>query len=93
MDVLTGKLLMGKDAVDKYRENPQAFIVGYEEDKEFWDSLLRIGEDLTDEINEAKVANNSRDTRSISERFRSTRRVSSTTRLQSDGGSEDTVTD
>ena len=38
IDVLTGKLLMGKDAVDKYRENPQAFIVGYEEDKEFWDS-------------------------------------------------------
>lgn len=93
MDVLTGKLLMGKNAVDKYRENPKVFIVGYEEDKEFWDSLLRIGEDLTDEINQAKVTNNSRDTRSISERFRSTRRVTSTTRLQPDGGSEDTVTD
>ena len=93
MDVLTGKLLMGKDAVDKYRENPKAFIVGYEEDKEFWDSLLRIGEDLTNEINEAEIANNSRDIRSISERFRSTRRVTSTTRLQPDGGSEDTVTD
>jgi hypothetical protein len=93
MDVLTGKLLMGKAAIDKYRENPKAFIVGYEENKEFWDSLLRIGEDLTNEINEAKITINSRDTRSVSERFRSTRRVTSTARLQPDGGSEDTVTD
>jgi hypothetical protein len=87
MDVLTGKLLMGKAAVDKYRENPKAFIVGYEEDKEFWDSLLRIGEDLTNEINEAKITINSRDTRSVSERFRSTRRVQSN-RTTEDNGAE-----
>tara|TARA_R110001592_G_scaffold90114_1_gene265053 strand:+ start:1100 stop:1789 length:690 start_codon:yes stop_codon:yes gene_type:complete len=87
MDVLTGKLLMGKAAVDKYRENPKAFIVGYEEDKEFWDSLLRIGEDLTNEINEAKITTNSRDTRSVSERFRSTRRVQSN-RTTEDNGAE-----
>jgi len=93
MDVVTGKILMGKDAIDKYRQHPQIYIVGYETDKEFWDTLLRIGEDLSNEENKAKVANNSRDTRSISERFRSTRRVTSTTRLQPDGGSEDTVTD
>ena len=84
MDVVTGKLLMGKKAVDKYRENPDVFIVGYEDNKKFWDKLLRIGEDLTDET--IKQTDTSRDTRSLSERFRSTRRG-----LQPDRRSEDTV--
>ena len=93
MDVVTGKILMGKDAIDKYRQHPQIYIVGYETDKEFWDTLLRIGEDLSNEENKAKVANNSRDTRSISERFRSTRRVTSTTRIQPDGRTKDNGTE
>ena len=93
MDVVTGKILMGKDAIDKYRQHPQIYIVGYETDKEFWDTLLRIGEDLSNEENKAKVASNSRDTRSISERFRSTRRVTSTTRLQPDGRTENNGTE
>ena len=93
MDVVTGKLLMGKKAVDKYRDNPTAFIVGYEDNRAFWDSLLRIGEDLTDEINETKVATNGGDTRSLSERFRTTRRIIPTTGLQSDRGSEDSIAD
>ena len=93
MDVVTGKILMGKDAIDKYRQHPQIYIVGYETDKEFWDTLLRIGEDLSNEENKAKVASNSRDTRSISERFRSTRRVASTTRLQPDGRTENNGTE
>ena len=84
MDVVTGKLLMGKKAVDKYRENPDVFIVGYKTNKEFWDKLLRIGEDLTDET--IKETDSGRDTRSLSERFRSTR-----TGVQSDRRSEDTV--
>ena len=84
MDVITGKLLMGKKAVDKYRENPDVFIVGYEDNKKFWDKLLRIGEDLTDET--IKQADIGGDTRSLSERFRSTRRG-----LQPDRRSEDTV--
>jgi len=90
MDVVTGKLLMGKKAVDKYRENPDVFIVGYEDNKKFWNKLLRIGEDLTDETIEHKKesTNSGGDTRSLSERFRSTRRG-----LQPDRGSEDTVTD
>jgi len=91
MDVVTGKLLMGKKAVDKYRENPDVFIVGYEDNKKFWDKLLRIGEDLTDET--IKQTDIGGDTRSLSERFRSTRRVNSTARLQSNRGPEDTVTD
>ena len=93
MDVVTGKILMGKDAIDKYRQHPQIYIVGYETDKEFWDTLLRIGEDLSNEENKAKVASNSRDTRSISERFRTTRRVTTTTRLQPDGRTENNGTE
>jgi hypothetical protein len=70
-DVVTGKLLMGQDAVDAYRDNPEAYIVGYEEDQQFYDTLLRIGEDLTDERQQAKAT--TRDNRSLSERFRTTR--------------------
>jgi len=87
MDVVTGKILMGKSAVDKYRENPTVFIVGYKDNEAFWDSLLKIGEDLTDEINETKVVTNGGDTRSLSERFRSTRRVQSN-RTTEDNGTE-----
>jgi hypothetical protein len=92
MDVVTGKILMGKDAINKYRQHPQIYIVGYEADKLFWDTLLRIGEDLSNEENKAKVAANSVDNRSISERFRSTRRVTSTTRIQPDGRTKDNGT-
>ena len=70
-DVITGKLLMGSDAVDQYRSNPEAYIVGYERDQQFYDTLLRIGEDLTDERQQAQA--DTRDTRSLSERFRTTR--------------------
>lgn len=84
MDVVTGKLLMGNTAIKKYREDPEAFVVGYKDNKNFWDKLLRIGEDLTNEINETTVVADSRDTRSLSERFRSTRG-----RVQSDRPTED----
>jgi hypothetical protein len=43
---------MGKAAIDKYRENPALYIVGYELDREFWDTLLRVGEE-TDEVRAA----------------------------------------
>ena len=87
LDVVTGKLLMGQAAVTKYRSNPEAFIVGYKGNKTYWDALLRIGEDLTDEIAKAETTTNSRDTRSISEQFRSTRR-----RVQPDGPAKDNGT-
>lgn len=70
MDVVTGRLLMGPDAIEAYRQNPEAYIVGYEEDQQFYDRLLRIGEDLTDE-REAQAAASTGNTMSISERFRS----------------------
>ena len=31
-DARTGRLLMGKKAIDKYRENPDTFVVGYADD-------------------------------------------------------------
>jgi hypothetical protein len=88
MDVVTGKILMGKAAIDKYREHPEVYIVGYETDKVFWDTLLRIGEDLSDEETKAKVATVS-DNRTISQRFRSSRRVTPTPVIQSDRSTED----
>lgn len=95
LEVVTGKLLMGRDAVKKYRNNPEAFIVGYKGNETYWDALLRIGEDLTDEINEAEATTNGGDTRTLSEQFRSTRRNNFTTtshnsdKLRADRTTED----
>ena len=72
LDVVTGKILMGKAAIDKYREHPEIYIVGYEPNKVFWDTLLRIGEDLSDEETKAKATVVS-DSRTLSQRFRSSR--------------------
>jgi hypothetical protein len=72
MDVVTGNLVMGQRAIELYRQYPEEFIVGYDSDPYFWNSLLRIGEDLTNEREEQVVATS--DTRSLSERFRTTRR-------------------
>ena len=74
-DARTGKLLMGKNAINKYRENPSTFVVGYAEDKEFWDTLLRVGEEYEDE--EVVVEDNTPKL-SISDRFRSSKRNKST---------------
>jgi hypothetical protein len=66
-DTRTGQLLMGRSAISKYRDNPSLFVVGYNEDKDFWDTLLRVGEeDNNEEPTEEPVANVS-----ISSRFRS----------------------
>lgn len=63
MNVNTGRLLIGRDAVEMYRENPEILIVGYADDKLFWDTLFRIGEVL-DEIPTTS------NTLSLSDRFR-----------------------
>ena len=67
-DVATGKLLIGRAAFEKYRSNPSVFVVGYEEDKAFWDAILAIGEDLPD------VETTTDNRRSLSEQFRSASR-------------------
>ena len=74
-DSKTGKLLMGKAAIKKYRESPALYIVGYEEDVEFWNALLRVGEE---DIDEETVEDNTPKL-SLSERFRSSKRRVATT--------------
>ena len=68
-DARTGRLLMGKNAIMKYRENPDLFVVGYELDKEFWDSLLKVGEEYNEEFVEDTTTK-----RSLSDQFRSSKR-------------------
>ena len=63
MDVDTGRLLIGREAFEKYRSNPSVFIVGYAKDRQFWNKLLRIGRKLKD------VPKND-DRPSLSDRFR-----------------------
>tara|TARA_Y100000389_G_scaffold134732_1_gene132182 strand:+ start:4290 stop:5021 length:732 start_codon:yes stop_codon:yes gene_type:complete len=69
-DSKTGKLLMGKAAIKKYRESPALYIVGYETDQMFWDTLLRVGEEDTDE----ETVEDDTPKLSLSERFRSSKR-------------------
>lgn len=68
----TGKLLMGKAAISKYRENPEQYIVGYELDKDFWDALLKVEEDQHETL---KALNDTGPKLSLSDRFRSSKRT------------------
>ena len=63
MDVDTGRLLIGREAFEMYRRNPSVYIVGYAQDKRFWNQLLRSGKALKD------VPKND-DRPSLSDRFR-----------------------
>jgi hypothetical protein len=60
---------MGKAAIKKYRENPAEYIVGYKGDKQFWDTLLRVGE----EDYEEEVVEDTGPKLSISDRFRTSK--------------------
>lgn len=70
-DSKTGKLLMGKAAIKKYRESPALYIVGYDTDQAFWDTLLRVGEEDTDE----EIVEDTTPKLSLSDRFRSSKRT------------------
>ena len=72
-DFNTGKLLMGKNALLKYRENPSVYVVGYEDDKQFWDTLLKVGEDI--ESNEESNKETTTSKLSLSDRFRTSKRT------------------
>ena len=63
-DIATGRLLIGRQAFQKYRANPSVFVVGYAKDRGFWDTLLMIGKDLPD------VEASNRNQPSLSDRFR-----------------------
>ena len=66
VDVVTGKLLIGKQAYMKMRSKPEVYIVGYNQAKMFWKNLLYIGRKLPDAPEQVTV------TRSLSDKFRST---------------------
>ena len=67
----TGKLLMGKKAIQKYRENPDQYIVGYELDKPFWDALLKVEEEDYEILQDLE---DNGPNLSLSDRFRSSKR-------------------
>jgi hypothetical protein len=64
----TGKLLVGREGYLAMRDNPHTYVVGYAQDRSFWDTFLRIGEELPDVV----AQENSGPT--LSERFRRSRR-------------------
>ena len=64
----TGKLMVGREGYLAMRDNPHVYVVGYAQDRSFWDTFLRIGEELPDVVPQE----NSGPT--LSERFRRSRR-------------------
>jgi hypothetical protein len=63
----TGKLLVGREGYLAMRDNPHTYVVGYAQDRSFWDTFLRIGEELPDVVPEASSGP------TLSERFRRSR--------------------
>jgi hypothetical protein len=64
----TGKLLVGREGYLAMRDNPHTYVVGYAQDRSFWDTFLMIGEELPDVLPEASSGP------TLSERFRRSRR-------------------
>jgi len=64
----TGKLLVGRDGYLAMRDNPHTYVVGYAQDQSFWDTFLRIGEELPDVLPQENTGP------TLSERFRRSRR-------------------
>jgi hypothetical protein len=69
MDMATGRLLIGRDAFLRYRSAPEIYVVGYDQDRAFWNALLMIGQELPD-VEQPTVPRIS-----LSERFRSSTRA------------------
>ena len=65
VDIVTGKLLIGREAYMKMRSKPETYIVGYSLDKAFWNNILFIGRKLPDAPKEDTPI------RSLSDKFRS----------------------
>jgi len=86
-DARTGKLLMGRNAIKKYREDPALFVVGYELDKEFWDTLLQVGEEYDEAFTEVTTTK-----RSLSDQFRSSKRRDNGPSTNNDRSGEDRPT-
>jgi hypothetical protein len=64
----TGKLLVGREGYLAMRDNPHTYVVGYAQDRSFWDTFLMIGEELPDVVPQESSGP------TLSERFRRSRR-------------------
>lgn len=65
----TGKLLVGREGYLAMRDNPHIYVVGYASDQSFWDTFLRMGEELPDVLPQENSGP------LLSERFRRSRRA------------------
>lgn len=65
----TGKLLVGREGYLAMRDEPHTYVVGYAQDRAFWDAFLLMDEELPDVLPQE----NSGPT--LSERFRRSRRA------------------
>jgi hypothetical protein len=66
---------MGMEAVEKYRENPAVYVVGYSLDKTFWDVYLKEIIREEGKLNEMEANSTSSNSgSSISDMFRSSKR-------------------
>ncbi len=63
-----GKLLVGRDGYMAMRSQPEIYVVGYANDRPFWDAFLKMGEELPDVIAQENTGP------TLSERFRRSRR-------------------
>lgn len=86
VDVSTGKLLIGRDAYLKMRSEPKTYIVGYNQSKSFWNSLLYIGRKIPD------APTQNAPSRSISDQFRSSLRRNNNERSSLSGTGNRTAT-
>lgn len=66
--VTESRILTGRDAYEAMRNNPAIYVVGYEKDKDFWDTFLRMDLGELPDVKKTRGGNIS-----LSERFRSTR--------------------
>lgn len=75
-DVNKNRLLTGRDAFEAMRGNPEVFVVGYAQDRAFWNAFLQIGVPLDEIEIVGRVP--------ISERFRTSVRRSNDDQSASD---------
>jgi hypothetical protein len=64
----TGKLLVGREGYLAMRDNPYIYVVGYAQDRAFWDAFLMMNEELPDVVPQESSGP------TLSERFRRSRR-------------------
>ena len=66
--IATGKLLVGREGYLAMRDDPHNYVIGYTQDRAFWDAFLLMNEELPDVLPQENSGP------SLSERFRRSRR-------------------